>query len=128
MFWFVGLVHVSSELQKRTSCLLPHRGFGTWQTPVLASMIGGRVSERTCCPLSRGRMAASDTPRSPDGKRLARLGGNGSCEDLWDFLKRRTREEGMRIQRHMHHVSWLLLGSMLHFRLLWFSGKSPLNC
>ena len=25
-------------------------------------------------------------------------------------------------------LAWLLLGSILHFGLLWFSGKSPLNC
>ena len=25
-------------------------------------------------------------------------------------------------------IAWLLLGNVLHFCLLWFSGKSPLNC
>ena len=33
----------------------------------------------------------------------------------------------VRLSHSMLH-SWLLLGNILHFCLLWFSGKFPLNC
>ena len=39
-----------------------------------------------------------------------------------------AREPGEKTKVLELMLSWLLLGNMLHFCLLWFSGKSPLDC
>ena len=55
--------------------------------------------------------------------------GNLSLLDIFGFLSREIQQmDVFLVTMSFVTFPWLLLGNLLHFCLLWFTGKFPLNC
>ena len=68
---------------------------------------------------------AFSNPKNPSPACSKCSGHVGSCCSLMDQV---SEAGSQRVLMALHLFWWLLLGNIFHVCLLWFGGKSPLNC